>query len=410
MTLPLPMATAALFEINRHLERAGIRNATNIRSLFANQHMLAVYYVIERLADSYDEEGNMVLNQNTYDFVIANWEIFSNHEFLDLLQEQHPIGVTLGEYELREYADDRPLARQNDDSERRVEQPLMGRQGTHTTSVHQSVSASAKRLHHLYAESVLNRRFQYDITLSRSSIAKLVKSYDKKLVGAQNDETITSEVIESVNKLKKSTLADPVSGVKLADLFDLCIQAIWDSERCREGVTEEVAISCLYAALYEIAREYSMNDEGVDMGYRGSMRACEGGAFNKLIEAMAKIHTQCEVNFITPATAALKLPFVVKSCLLEQIQRNEHIDISFLKNEGMGDIWDQIKSQVLERMEHEFGSIYPKVGDQTNETLLALVDAGQDIDLSFLDHKMYEENRDRGNICGSEEDLHHVYA
>lgn len=376
--LPLHTATTALFQITRDLERAGIRNRANLRGLLVNRHALAVVYVLERLADSYDEAGNLVLNQEVFDFVMAHWQIFSSHDFLNFLNAGVGRDRPLSLEELRDITVN---PRQIWPEPARRQAPLMGAQSTHTASVHRSVSASAIRLEHLYENAANTDCFNF-LRASQEHFAKWVKGYDKKLVGNQSDADITSAILATIDRIERATFEDPQSKVKLTRLLQLCFAAVCDPSRHREGVTEEVAMPCLYAALYEINREYALSDTGVDLGYGGLAESCEGGAFNKLIEALAKIHQSCEVNFITPATAGLKLPFVVQDCLRAYLQDHPEIDIENLKKNGLDEIWSDLQPFIFDRMYEDFGSLYPLVNGQANPALVAMVSAGQDIDLS----------------------------
>lgn len=186
-----------------------------------------------------------------------------------------------------------------------------------------------------------------------------------------------------------SAHTDATSGVSSRALLQYSWAAVHDLNQWREGVTQETAEACFYAALYEVDREYALSESGVDNGQSGSHQACAGGAFNKIIEGMAKIHKLCEVNFITPATAALQLPCVVRQVLKAHLAENADA-LEQVKNEGLSAVWSELQPRVLEEMQHNFSAIYPSASGHANPNLLALVEAGEYTDLT-QDLQMLEQ-------------------
>lgn len=141
------------------------------------------------------------------------------------------------------------------------------------------------------------------------------------LVGQRTDQDILSSINAAINSLSHSSHVDQSSGVCSRSLLQYCWAGVHDSKQWREGVTQETAKACFYAALYETNREYALSNSGMDHGKPGSYQACSGGSFNKMIEGMAKINQLCEVNYITPSTASLKLPCVVRQVLNEYLAK-----------------------------------------------------------------------------------------
>jgi hypothetical protein len=168
--------------------------------------------------------------------------------------------------------------------------------------------------------------------------------------------------------------------------LELSFSAAMDSNQWRDGVTEETPLACLYAALYEMDREYALDETGRDVSQKQVAQCCEGGAFNKCIEALSKIHKSCEVNFITPALAGLKLPCVVRSVLKQYLSGHDDVSIDALKKDGIDSIWDKLEPKVLAIMNRDFSSIYPEQAGCMNAKLVELVSAGKDTDLTdYLD-------------------------
>ena len=376
MVLPTQTAYAALHVALHRLELAGIRNPNNIRRLLAEPQNLALVYAMERLTHVVDENGYLMGNQEIFDFLLehrAFWTDVRIIENLDGLRAVNQPFVRLGQLQ-REMA--RPVAE--------IAQDLNGRQSTHTASVHSSTAKSATRL----LESYRNNSTTFNTVLD-ISMAQRVRSHDNNLVGQRTDQEILDSLNSAINKLTRSRHTDPASGVSSKSLLQYCWAAVHDLSQWREGVTQETAEACFYAALYEVDREYALSDSGADSGRSGSHQACEGGTFNKMIEGMAKIHKLCEVNFITPATAALKLPCVVRQVLKQHLAKHPEA-LEQLKNEGLSALWSELQPRVLTVMQRDFSAIYPSTNGQVNPNLLAMVDAGEYTDLT-QDIQMLEQ-------------------
>lgn len=388
MVLSTQTAYAALYVALHRLEQMGIRNPNNIRRLLEEPQNLALVYAMERLTHVVNEDDYLIGNQEIFDFLLehrAFWTDVRIIENLDGLRAINQTFVRLGQLQ-REVA--RPIAR--------IAQELNGRQSTHTASVHNSTSKSATRLQECYQSGATAFDTVLDI-----SIAQRVRNYDKSLVGQRTDEQILDSLNSAINKLDNSVHTDATSGVSSKSLLQYCWAAIHDSTQWREGVTEETAEACFYAALYEIDREYALSESGVDNGQSGSHQACAGGTFNKMIEGMAKIHKLCEVNFITPATAALQLPCVVRRVLKEYLAQNSYA-LEQVKNEGLSAVWSELQPRVLEEMQRNFSAIYPSANGHANPNLLALVEAGEYTDLT-QDLQLLEQHAQQ-NSAGQQTD------
>lgn len=368
MVLSTQTAYAALHVTLHRLELMGIRNPQNIRRLLEEPQNLALVYAMERLTHVVNENVYLLGNQEIFDFLLehrAFWTDVRIIENLDGLRAVNQPFVRLDQLQ-REVA--RPVAR--------IAQELNDRQSTHTASVHNSASKSAIRLQAFYR----SKATAFDTVLD-ISIAQRVRNYDKSLVGQRTDEQILDSLNSAISKLARSVHIDATSGVSSELLLQYCWAAVHDSTQWREGVTKETAEACFYAALYEVDREYALSASGVDSGQSGSHQACPGGAFNKMIEGMAKIHKLCEVNFITPATAALQLPCVVRQVLKAHLAENADA-LELVKNEGLSAVWSALQPRVLEEMQGNFSAIYPSASGHVNPNLLALVEAGEYTDVS----------------------------
>lgn len=364
MALSIPTAYAALHVGLHRLELAGIRTTSNIQRLLADPQNLALVYAMERLIRA---DGNAARNQEMFDFLLEHRDFWIDTRMIENLDGMRAVNQPVLDVGA-------------------LLQALTGRgvindsQSTHTASVHSSTAKSAVRLKEVYCNK---NDTKFNVT---HKIAKIVKQYDEKLVGERTDQDILNSLNSTISRLTRSGHIDPASKIASRALLQYCWSAAHDKTQWREGVTQETAEACFYAALYEVDREYALSASGVDTGCSGRQEACEGGAFNKLIECMAKIHQLCEVNFISPATAALYLPCVVRQVLKKELSKHPNelkIELEQLKHEGITDLlWSHLDSEVADVMEANFSDIYPKINGQINPNLKALVAAGQDTDLT----------------------------
>lgn len=363
MVLSSQAGYAALQIALHRLELMGIRNSDNIRLLLAEPQNLALVYAMEHLTHVVDESGSLVANQKIFDFLLehrAFWTDVRIIENLDSFCVVNQPFVRLDQLQ-REVA--RPVTR--------IVQNLHARQSTQTASVHSSTSKSATRLQACYKNNTIGFNPVLDI-----SVAQGVRNYDRNAINQRTDEEILNSLHSVISKLTRSGHVDIASGVSLRLLFHYCWAAVHDANQWREGVTAETAKTCFYATLYEIDRDDALSETSIDSGQSGFHQACEDGAFNKMIEGMAKIHKLCEGVFITPATVALQLPCVVRQVLKDYLAKNSNA-LEQLKKQGLSALWSKLQPQVLEVMQRNFSAIYPSANGHRNPNLLALVAAGE---------------------------------
>ncbi|WP_133130572.1 hypothetical protein [Legionella yabuuchiae] len=376
MVLSTQAAYAALHVALHRLELMEIRNPNNIRRLLQEPQNLALVYAMERLTHVVNEDGYLIGNQEIFDFLLEHRTFWTDVRIIENLDGLRAVNQPFVRFDQLQREVARPVAR--------IAQDVNGPQSTHTASVHNSTSKSATRLQECYKSNATAFNTVLDI-----SIAQRVRCYDKNLVGQRSDQEILDSLNSAINKLVHSAHTDATSGVSSRLLLQYCWAAVHDLNQWREGVTQETAEACFYAALYEVDREYALSESGVDNGQSGSHQACASGTFNKMIEGMAKINKLCEVNFITPATAALQLPCVVRQVLKEYLAENFQA-LEQIKNEGLSAVWSELQPCVLEEMQRNFSAIYPSASGHINPNLLALVEAGEYTDLT-QDLQMLEQ-------------------
>ncbi len=255
------------------------------------------------------------------------------------------------------------------------------RQSTHNTAVHQSTSESATQLMQHYSTQIDGSGLANTLQLLKDCILKLDESQ-------KNDAAK-----RCIDRLTKPNYVhmDPSSGVSTRRLLALTFLAISDDTQ-RMGSFED-ALEQLVEGLYEIQRGYNLNIVGVADDRAEDRSICSVGTFNKLIEKLQGIHPACETRFMTPATAGLKLPIVVReearNYLLQRANPRSAAEfsaftrlITAIEQDGLAVIYNDIEPRITERMLAEFGCLYT---GQTDPQLTALVEAGRVLSLEDLE-------------------------
>lgn len=228
-------------------------------------------------------------------------------------------------------------------------------QSTHTASVHRTVSKSAIELQRTYANM-----------LDFNHTMKTITNYVLELDDLSIKNVAAKRCILRLSN-NNCVFHDPVSHLSVKQLLCLFYIAIHDDNR-RIGTLKDAKIQFI-EALYEIQRGYNIDEQGID-DLKTDSYICVAGSFNKLIEKLVGIHKKCEILYITPQTASLKLKRVIDEEAKKFLHKKaEYINsststlaffhlIEHLKKEGVSIIWEQIKPNVSSRMYDEFSDIH----------------------------------------------------
>jgi hypothetical protein len=272
-------------------------------------------------------------------------------------------------------------------------------QSTHTASVHQAVSESATRL--------MNR---YGTQLDPENLEILIDHIKNWICELHTDNLINDTAKRCISRIgfKNYIHTDPVSGVTTRQLLALSWLAIHD-ENLRQCELADAKNQFLQG-LYEIQREYNLDEIGNDLGGH-DLSACPAGTFNKLMEKLANIHPDARIEFITGETAALKLKVIVmeeiQSYLTEKanpLTSNDFLNftnlLKQLEQDGVEIIWDDIKDKITARMHEEFHSLFASKDDPK---FTAFIDAGQYFELNNLSsfQKNLLESKGYQQYCSS---------
>lgn len=265
-----------------------------------------------------------------------------------------------------------------------IAEPIFnGAQSIHVASVDQTISQSAIRLLNRYQSQI------EDVGLE--AIIENIRTYLDSLHNNSQKNTAAKRAFSRITACDY-TFTDPRSNVTTRQLLALVFLAIHDTDK-RTGNLED-AKNKFVEALYEIQRGYNLSANGTDNGKEDKI-ICTTGTFNKLIEKLQGIHSDCDIRYITSLSASYKLPIVVREAAMVHLAISDNPNktkeqfrftplMAQVKEHGLETtIWNDIKQQVISLMFEEFGggSLYPEID---NLDFQALIDAGKDVDLGSL--------------------------
>jgi hypothetical protein len=252
-------------------------------------------------------------------------------------------------------------------SQEPTQQPLNSPQSTHTASVHKSVSRSAAALLKRYGE------------VSALTDDELVDLLEIDL-GLLNQSAHKDCALRGFKRITAPdyTFTDPESKITIKKLLSLIFSVIHSDDKLCD---ETQALQHLANALNEIQRGYNASADGVDDGAKKDKFICKAGAFNKIIEHFVGVHPDCNIRFVTPKTASMKLlivaqeeAFALCSLLLQQPQVLRAVGLDRLLfvlfnavNEDLELLWPSISTAVSQRMKAEFAE---DLGETLNDDFI----------------------------------------
>ena len=272
-------------------------------------------------------------------------------------------------------------------------------QSTHTASIHRTVSESATRLFD---------RYNADLDAENlDSLIERIKSWVLELpAGNKVNEAAKRCIVRISDKNYKHT--DPVSSVTTRQLLGLSWLAIHD-ENLRIGDLAD-AENQFCRGLYEIQREYNLSETEEDLG-DNDLPACNGGTFNKLMEKLAGVCPDVQIQFITLETAALKLKIYIREELEQYLAKranpmtvnsflNFTTQLNQLKEDGIEIIWNEIKDNVAIRLFEEFHSLFD---NKESSKFKDFIDAGQYFQIDELPsfHQILFQSKGYQQYCSS---------
>lgn len=257
-------------------------------------------------------------------------------------------------------------------------------QSTHTTSVHQTVSASAAKLMHRYrTELVLETKIQEIIA-------------DIKGLDDEPKHQAAKRCIERITQVDY-TFVDS-SGISIRQLLALAYIALHDESKRLSTLADAKAL--FIEGLYEIQRGYNLNALGQDQDGE-DLPICTAGTFNKILEKLNGIHPDVEIYYITHEGASSKFPRVAKAHAIAYLQalstpttameyqRIKRLVEGLKTDTSLELIWENIKAGVQAELWEEFSQAY--VDNKHDARFLALINNGQYLpvpDLTAIEAKL----------------------
>ena len=324
-------------------------------------------------------------------------------------------------------------------------------QSTHTETVHESTSESAKNLYARYKNQIEGEKLEKIIqemtmwiTDEKAATQEMADWLDTSLPKDNDDEKVARKKAAYDEAILNRTAAasaileltaehtvdviDKKSNISIKQLLCLIWCGIHDeTEEGRDKtVSAAAARSKFMQALYDHRRGYNLNEkfEEKDKKDETDYPICGGGTFNKLIEAVQTVLPCVSLIFKSQRTTALKLPKVVKQevekylierCeqaktpqeieeVIQLLERTEKEGCSAeIKKGSEKTVFGVVRQIVRDRMLEEFGSIY--MGEkQANFELL--INSGEWVDLREISYQAYiEKLRTRLLTHASQQDL-----
>lgn len=259
-------------------------------------------------------------------------------------------------------------------------------QSTHTTSVHQSVSESAIRLYKRYGNQ-MNLSLEKIISEIKKKLESLTKT-GKKEVALLCFERLTEPTYSFTDRRSE------VSTKQLMALFDLALfdesNYLFTNEASKEQGYNS-ALKIWVDTLNEIQRGYNTNESDRDI------YICASGTFNKFIEKLCGIHTDCQIDFLTLETANLKFLALSKE---EAIKRYLELgnDPEKLTDEfdWQEKIFSLISDLVKEKLFIEFRPLFSTEknpeGNPQHPKLLEIIKQMEYISIKKFDMENYIKN------------------
>jgi hypothetical protein len=248
-------------------------------------------------------------------------------------------------------------------------------QSTHTTSIHQSVSASAILLKNTYP-NFLDPEEMDNILFD-------IKDYALELPTQKNFLAIKSCIFRLCSP--STQFIDPKSNLTLQQLIVLFWVAIHDKKKRVCSLAD--GLLAFTEALYEIQREYNLDELGNDLG-GDDQPACLSGSFNKLIEKLQGRYPGIELVFISKYSASQKLKILCIEEIEQYIthQRTLYNDNEFsqlileLSTHGIEQIWGNISPNIKNKFFAEFSALFNHDINDTelNEMILLAKDINFD--------------------------------
>lgn len=275
---------------------------------------------------------------------------------------------------------------------------INGGQSSHTASVHQSTSESAAKLRDSYGILIDGPELE--------SVIEQIRYYVNQLPDDSLKNQAAKRCIERITA-PDYTFTDPRSDISTRQLLALTFLAIHNSQHRDAELNDARAL--FVEGLYEIQRGYNLSEDNIDDHDPDDRPICVAGTFNKLIEKLSAIHTDCQILFITKDTALLKLRVVAKEEAINHLKaasstsNGQHSSefqetIKALEDGDLSAIWDKIEALVANRIFDEFRTLYNN--DREDTAFKRLIDGGKSFELTSEDLEPFKQRSKQNSRSG----------
>ena len=271
-------------------------------------------------------------------------------------------------------------------------------QSTHTTSVHQSVSASAARLAQRY---FIQWRSQSGERCTKEELGNYITQVTKKTYKEIDD------YIRHLPESRENSIAqrcwgrlithgflnfqDPSSKILTGHLVTLFWTAVHDlairnyNKKDLKATVIEEGRALFTRALYEIQRDGNINEQDLDdEADEDKVPSCAAGTFNKFIEKLNTVHPDVELIVTTRTGAINRFQILVKQHCFETMKqqineakkKGEVLAPETIEN-AIEQLWPTIQPIVSDLLFKEYGSIY--MNNTQNADFTALIQLGPEV-------------------------------
>lgn len=192
-----------------------------------------------------------------------------------------------------------------------IRDPINKPQSTHTASVHDSISESAKKLSEQFNK-------QLNVTPEINNLKEQITNFQPNTHISYHQK---QAALRSFNK--KIAFFDPLSSVSYNQLLALTFVAAKNDDY-RDHTFNDY-LEAIILALYEVQRGYNLNEAGIDDMWKDDAPICASGSFNKIVEKMVGILPDCEIKNINSEVIYLKLYSTVKSEIINLFTKPDAI-------------------------------------------------------------------------------------
>jgi hypothetical protein len=225
-------------------------------------------------------------------------------------------------------------------------------QSTHTSSVHCSVTDSARKLWDTYGADL-------DLETQIHRIQVWVNGLEDSF-----NHAVAKRCIARLTAIDYCFVDS--SSISTRQLLAIAFMAIHDNSKRLSSFAD--AERFFIEGLYEIQRGYNLDAKGQD-DHESDKPICGPGTFNKIMEKLNVIHSDVEIYYVTHAQASNKFSILTQEHSIRYLQSlaspetlEDYLKVRDLIDEikanGIEPIWEEIKEAIKLKLWNEFCIAY----------------------------------------------------